>query len=39
LHRDCNRQKSDALDELLSPYPIMHLVELQSKNKKKAKQG
>jgi 5-methylcytosine-specific restriction endonuclease McrA len=31
VHRDCNRRKSDSLDEILSPNPIQHLFELQSK--------
>lgn len=35
IHRDCNREKSDSLGELLAPYPIVHLFELQEKAKRK----
>jgi 5-methylcytosine-specific restriction endonuclease McrA len=34
---DCNRSKSDALNEILSENPIEHLYDLQSKGKKEKK--
>ncbi len=35
LCRDCNRKKSDSLERILSPDPIMHFIELSHKAKKK----
>ena len=32
VHRDCNRQKSDSLNEILAPEPLVHFFELQRKN-------
>jgi hypothetical protein len=31
VHRDCNRRKSDSLEEILAPDPLVHLYELQRK--------
>lgn len=35
LHRDCNREKSDSLKEILSPDPILHFFELLKSKRKK----
>jgi 5-methylcytosine-specific restriction endonuclease McrA len=35
VHRDCNRRKSDSLGEVRHPRPIQHLLELQSRNRKR----
>lgn len=37
VHRDCNRKKSDSLSELLAPHPIVHLVELQARRRRRRK--
>jgi hypothetical protein len=37
--RACNREKSDSLEDLLSPDPIMHLVELRNQKKKEPNQS
>jgi hypothetical protein len=34
LCRECNRQKSDSLDDLLAPNPLIHYVELTQRSKK-----
>jgi hypothetical protein len=33
IHKDCNRKKSDSLEEVLHPNPIEHLFELKAKKK------
>jgi hypothetical protein len=35
VHRDCNRQKSDAIDHLLAPDPLVHFVAMHRKRKPK----
>lgn len=37
VHRDCNRQKSDSLNEFLAPDPLIHLLELQAKARRARK--
>ncbi len=33
VHRDCNRQKGPSMQELLSPYPLIHFWEMKIKGK------
>ena len=33
VHRDCNKRKSNSLNEILHPSPIEHLFELKRKKK------
>ena len=35
VHRDCNRRKSDSLEEILHPSPIEHLFEVRKNKEKK----
>jgi hypothetical protein len=35
VHRDCNRRKSDSLNEILHPWPIQHLFDDKNKRRKK----
>jgi len=37
VHRNCNRKKSNSLEEILHPMPIEHLYNLRKKNKVKSK--
>jgi len=37
VHRDCNRQKSDSLNELLAPNPLIHLLELRARARRAGK--
>jgi hypothetical protein len=35
VHRECNRRKKASLDEILSPNPLEHLMELRAASRKK----
>lgn len=37
VHKNCNRQKSNSLKDILHPTPIKHLFKLREKNKPKSK--